>query len=93
MKKDPNLSKWIENNISTPNSMVDRITPRFKDDIYDRLENNVIQNDNVPVSCEEFSQWVIEDNFITPRPKLEKWEFNLLMMSYLMKKQNSCLKC
>jgi D-arabinitol 4-dehydrogenase len=71
-KKDPNLSKWIENNISTPNSMVDRITPRFKNDIYDRLENNVIKNDKVPVSCEKFSQWVIEDNFITPRPKLEK---------------------
>ncbi|MEC5317650.1 D-arabinitol 4-dehydrogenase [Brenneria populi subsp. brevivirga] len=71
-KKDNNLLSWIKNNISAPNSMVDRITPRFNDEIYSRLEKNSIYGDKVPVSCEEFSQWIIEDKFIAIRPNLEK---------------------
>ncbi|ENM5740584.1 mannitol dehydrogenase family protein [Vibrio mimicus] len=70
-KQDVNLLSWVKNNISTPNSMVDRITPRFNQDIHPRIEKNGIFDDKVPVSCEEFSQWVIEDNFISSRPQLE----------------------
>ncbi|WP_241609131.1 D-arabinitol 4-dehydrogenase [Rosenbergiella australiborealis] len=66
------LAAWCENSISTPNSMVDRITPKSDDALQERLIEQGIHNDNVPVACEAFSQWVIEDDFIAGRPELER---------------------
>ena len=70
-KQDSQLKEWASNNVSFPNSMVDRITPATKpeDVIWLNEQNNT--NDEVPVYCEDFIQWVIEDNFIAGRPQWE----------------------
>ncbi|WP_345829494.1 D-arabinitol 4-dehydrogenase [Erwinia sp. HDF1-3R] len=71
-KQDPALLAWASQNTCAPNSMVDRITPKFDAEIYTRLAQNGIHDDEAPLSCESFSQWVMEDNFIAGRPSLEK---------------------
>ncbi len=68
---EPELLDWIEANVSFPNSMVDRITPAtVSSDIQLLLETSGI-DDQWPVVCESFQQWVIEDDFIAGRPNLE----------------------
>lgn len=66
------LLAWIERNTSAPNGMVDRITPKFDEAIFARLAQQGITDDRAPLSCESFSQWVLEDNFIAGRPALER---------------------
>lgn len=70
-KQDDALLSWVKAHASAPNSMVDRITPKFDTAIYDRLVEQGITDDSVPLACESFSQWVIEDHFIVGRPALE----------------------
>lgn len=68
---EPELLDWIESNVSFPNSMVDRITPAtMPADIAELKEVSGIE-DQWPVVCESFQQWVIEDDFIAGRPNLE----------------------
>ncbi len=69
---DSALLAWIEANTSTPNGMVDRITPKFDEALFERLAQQGITDDRAPLSCESFSQWVLEDNFIGGRPALEQ---------------------
>lgn len=67
----PDLLEWIVANVSFPNSMVDRITPAtMPADIAELSEVSRIE-DQWPVVCESFQQWVVEDNFIAGRPNLE----------------------
>ena len=67
----PDLLDWIKENVSFPNSMVDRITPAtMPTDISELKEVSGIE-DQWPVVCESFQQWVIEDQFIAGRPNLE----------------------
>jgi mannitol 2-dehydrogenase len=49
--------------------MVDRITPVTGDNERQRCEEFGVM-DAEPVFCEEFRQWVIEDNFPSGRPDL-----------------------
>jgi len=70
-KAEPKLISWIETNVSFPNSMVDRITPATTSlDITSLKEVSGIE-DEWPVVCEPFKQWVIEDDFIVGRPAWE----------------------
>lgn len=71
-KQDAALADWIANEVSFPNSMVDRITPVTTQADVDYLEKNHGIIDKWPVSCEPFIQWVIEDNFSNGRPEFEK---------------------
>uniref|UniRef100_UPI0025CBB7A5 mannitol dehydrogenase family protein n=1 Tax=uncultured Agrobacterium sp. TaxID=157277 RepID=UPI0025CBB7A5 len=59
-------------NVSFPNSMVDRITPATGDRERSIARDDFGIEDNWPVFCEEFKQWVMEDNFPAGRPALEK---------------------
>ncbi|VEG27903.1 mannitol dehydrogenase family protein [Actinomyces howellii] len=68
---DPGLAEWIEENVAFPNSMVDRITPATAPADIDELASEGIA-DAWPVTCEPFSQWVLEDDFPAGRPPLEK---------------------
>jgi mannitol 2-dehydrogenase len=70
--KDAELGQWILNNVSFPNSMVDRITPVTAKADIDLAANALGVEDNWPVPCEPFFQWVIEDHFPTGRPPFEK---------------------
>jgi mannitol 2-dehydrogenase len=69
---DRELAKWIRANVAFPNSMVDRITPATSDRERAILHDTYGLEDNWPVFCEEFRQWVVEDKFPAGRPGLEK---------------------
>ena len=51
--------------------MVDRITPATTDRERAILRDKFGVEDNWPVFCEEFRQWVVEDKFNSGRPALE----------------------
>jgi mannitol 2-dehydrogenase len=68
---DPGLARWIEANAAFPNAMVDRITPRTSDEDVRDAEAMTGLRDEVPVSCEAFTQWVVEDRFPAGRPHWE----------------------
>jgi mannitol 2-dehydrogenase len=69
---DPKLAEWVRANVAFPNSMVDRITPATTDRERAFLRDAYGLEDNWPVFCEEFRQWVVEDKFPAGRPALEK---------------------
>eukprot|EP00494_Astrolonche_serrata_P030932 UN31200 len=77
---DSELSRWIENNISFPNSMVDRITPRTTSEHINDVSSIYGIEDKCPVICEDFTQWVIEDNFVNEKPPLDEEE-NVLFVN------------
>jgi mannitol 2-dehydrogenase len=68
---DPDLARWIRANVAFPNSMVDRITPATTDRERAFLREKFGLEDNWPVFCEQFRQWVVEDKFPAGRPALE----------------------
>lgn len=70
--QDPELASWVETNVTFPNAMVDRITPAVTPNDIVRLNEKNGTNDEAPVYCEDFIQWVIEDNFIAGRPAWER---------------------
>ena len=63
---------WIENHVACPSGMVDCITPATGDRERELVEETFLLSDAAPVVCEPFRQWVLEDNFPTGRPALEK---------------------
>jgi len=69
---DPSLHAWIEEHVRFPNSMVDRITPVAPQSSIDYLEQEYGLQDEWPIVCEPFIQWVIEDDFANGRPPLEQ---------------------
>lgn len=69
---DETFSKWIEENVAFPNGMVDRITPATTKREKDLLKDVYGLEDEITVFSEDFKQWVLEDNFPTGRPALEK---------------------
>jgi len=69
--RDPQLAEWIEVNVSFPNGMVDRITPATDAALRERLKTLTEVEDLAPVICEDFTQWVLEDNFKYGRPAFE----------------------
>ena len=70
--QDRELALWVKDNVTFPNSMVDRITPATRPEDVIRLNEKNGTDDNAPVYCEDFIQWVIEDDFIAGRPAWEK---------------------
>jgi mannitol-1-phosphate/altronate dehydrogenase len=68
---DTQLAQWIKENVAFPNSMVDRITPVTTDDIVDTIKAKFQIDDAWPVVCEDYIQWILEDNFCNGRPPLE----------------------
>jgi D-arabinitol 4-dehydrogenase len=69
---DTELLAWVRGCTSSPNAMVDRITPRPTPDVAERVKAATGWADAAPVMAERFIQWVIEDRFIAGRPAWEK---------------------
>lgn len=69
---DDNLAKWIDGNVTFPNSMVDRITPVTTNVDRKTISEKLGVTDAWPVVCEPFIQWVLEDSFVAGRPPFEK---------------------
>lgn len=71
--RDPALKRQVENEISFPSSMVDRIVPATTDDDRARISSALGVTDAWPVTTEPFLQWVIEDDFPSGRPQWERF--------------------
>lgn len=69
--RDPELGRFVEQNILFPCTMVDRITPATQDAERAAVANELGIDDQWPVVCEPFKQWVIEDHFAAGRPPWE----------------------
>lgn len=68
---NPELANWINEKCTFPNSMVDCIVPATgPKEISFSKEFGI--DDAVPVTHENFRQWVIEDNFCAGRPDWNK---------------------
>lgn len=70
--QDKELAAWVAQHVTFPNSMVDRITPATTPADVERLNAQNGTEDEAPVYCEDFIQWVVEDNFAAGRPAWEK---------------------
>lgn len=68
----PELAAWVGTNVAFPNGMVDRITPATTERERQLLAEEFGIADNWPVFCEAFKQWVLEDDFPSGRPALER---------------------
>lgn len=69
---DAPLRAWIEAHTTSPNNMVDRITPRPAADVAERVKAATGWDDAAPVMGESFIQWVVEDRFANGRPAWER---------------------
>ena len=69
---DSALLAWVKANTTSPNAMVDRITPRPTPAVRERVLAATGMDDPAALMAESFIQWVIEDNFIAGRPEWEK---------------------
>ena len=69
---DEDLLHWVEIHTSSPNAMVDRITPRPTPDVRERVKAATGADDAAALMGETFIQWVIEDRFIAGRPAWEQ---------------------
>ncbi|WP_439105030.1 mannitol dehydrogenase family protein [Celeribacter marinus] len=68
---DPDLADWIDANCTFPNSMVDCIVPATGPRELEFARDFGV-SDDVPVTHENFRQWVIEDDFCAGRPDWDK---------------------
>ncbi len=95
----PELADWIQDHVTFPNSMVDRITPATTDDDRAWLRDEHGYDDQWPVVTEPFTQWVIEDDFGGERLPLEEIDVIItdhvepyeLMKLRLLNAAHSCL--
>ena len=65
------LGDWINAEMAFPNSMVDRITPATGGRERALAKDEFDIEDTCPVVCETYRQWVVEDSFVSGRPRLE----------------------
>ncbi len=70
--RDPELGDWVEREARFPNSMVDRITPVTTDADRAEVRERFGIEDQWPVVCEPYTQWVLEDAFTAGRPRYEQ---------------------
>ncbi|GAM60994.1 D-mannonate oxidoreductase [Vibrio ishigakensis] len=69
---NPSLAEWIDAEVTFPSTMVDRIVPAMTDDQFDEIERRTGYRDPCGIVCEDFRQWVVEDNFVAGRPDWDK---------------------
>ena len=70
--RDPQLAAWIEENVTFPCTMVDRIVPAATPETIQEIADQLGVYDPCAIACEPFRQWVIEDNFVNGRPDWDK---------------------
>jgi D-arabinitol 4-dehydrogenase len=68
---DEALRAWVEQHTTSPNAMVDRITPRPAPEVRARVKAATGIDDAAALMGESFIQWVIEENFCNGRPPWE----------------------
>ncbi len=68
---DADLGRFVQEKVSFPCTMVDRIVPATTDADRERVAGRLGLSDAWPVVTEPFIQWVIEDDFPLGRPRWE----------------------
>ena len=68
---DPQLTEYIRDNATFPNTVVDRIVPQEQESDYNYPSRLLQVRDRGPIVTEPFWQFVVEDNFTGDRPKWE----------------------
>jgi fructuronate reductase len=63
---------FLENHVSFPNSMVDRIVPATTAQTRADVAELIGVDDHVPVPTEDFAMWVLEDDFAAGRPAWDR---------------------
>jgi len=71
-RQDSALADYIQQHVTFPSTMVDRIVPAMTDSAFAELAERLGSRDPVAVEAEPFCQWVIEDNFVSGRPAWEQ---------------------
>jgi mannitol-1-phosphate/altronate dehydrogenase len=71
-RRHPRLGRWISEQVSFPDAMVDRITPAATPENRSMVGSTFGVQDRSPVMTERFSQWVVQDAFAGDRPPLEQ---------------------
>ncbi|MEV7086272.1 mannitol dehydrogenase family protein [Streptomyces sp. NPDC093085] len=66
------LTPWLDEAVTFPSSMVDRIVPATTDVYRAAVAERLGVRDAVPVPAEPFSMWVMEDRFAAGRPRWEQ---------------------
>jgi len=85
-KDNVELHDYIQQRISCPNSMVDRITPATTEEHQEEVEKTYGIHDALPVVAESWTQWVVTDtpeSFPSGRPPLHlltKSPYNVLLV-------------
>jgi D-arabinitol 4-dehydrogenase len=72
MTGEMDLLAWVLAHTSSPNAMVDRITPRPTSAVRERVLAATGVDDPAALMGESFIQWVIEDHFVAGRPAWEQ---------------------
>lgn len=70
--RDPRLAEWIEQHVTFPCTMVDRIVPAATPESLEFIAEQLGVFDPCAIACESFRQWVIEDNFVQGRPDWDR---------------------
>lgn len=65
------LGQWVEEMVSFPSSVVDRISPEMTVDALDRVERHVGYRDEAAVKAESYAEWTFTDDFKARRPDWE----------------------
>ena len=68
---DPGLQEWIDANVGYVTTMVDRITPRPTTADIAAIAKLTGVDDPAVVVTEPFTEWVLQGEFVTPRPAWE----------------------
>lgn len=66
--KNQSIIPWIQDNVSFPCTMVDRITPKTTQEDLDEHAIKFGFIDELGVHCEDFFQWIIQDDIRTAIP-------------------------
>ncbi|HRO10684.1 mannitol dehydrogenase family protein [Amaricoccus sp.] len=70
--QDPGFAAWVRDSVAFPNAMVDRIATATSDRERRITREEFGIEDARPVFCEDFIQWVVEDEFPAGRPAFEE---------------------
>jgi fructuronate reductase len=69
---EPELARWVGENVSFVSTMVDRITPAATSTDVEVAERLLGWLDAIPVVTEPFTEWVLQGEFPAGRPEWEK---------------------
>lgn len=69
--RSPDLADYIAQHVAFPSTMVDRIVPATTDADRETVRTATGRDDAWPIMTEPFTQWVIEDRFVSGRPAFE----------------------